>query len=80
MAPDGPSGPGAVITVTAVGTSPIARRNWAGSATGGTGTHKYDAAALRAPKALVISAAAAVGLLLSACGSEEISVPKSDPT
>ncbi len=32
VAPDGPSGPGAVITVTAVGTSPIARRNWAGSA------------------------------------------------
>jgi mono/diheme cytochrome c family protein len=69
-----------VITVTAVGTSPIALRNWAGSAAGDTGCRKYDAAALRAPKALVITAAAAAGLLLSACGSQEISVPKNDAT
>jgi cytochrome c551 len=41
------------------------------------GRRKYDAAALRA---LAITAVAAASLFLGACGSEEISVSKSDPT
>ena len=35
---------------------------------------------MRASKALVITAVAAAGLLLSACGSQEISVPTGDST
>jgi mono/diheme cytochrome c family protein len=58
----------------------MARRKSAGSAAGGKVPRKYDAAALRAPKALVITAAAAASLALGACGSEEISVSKDDPT
>jgi mono/diheme cytochrome c family protein len=38
---------------------------------------KYDAAALRP---LVVTAAVAASLVLGACGSEEISVSKTDPT
>ena len=74
----------AVTTVTPVGNRDIASRRASGSTwrhqlTGSTaGGGKYDAARVR--PVLVITAAVAAALVLGACGSEGISVPKDDPT
>ena len=75
VAPAGSASPGAVTTVTGVGTSAIALRNSSGvgAVTGQSVTRKkYDAAAVRS--VLVITAALAAILGLAACGSEGIDV------
>jgi mono/diheme cytochrome c family protein len=79
VAPAGPLGPGALTTVTPVGSRDIASRKLSGSGAGiiRLKVEKYDAARVR--PLVVITATAAAALLLGACGSEGISVPEDDP-
>lgn len=75
VAPAGSGSPGAVTTVTGVGTSAIALRNSSGvGAVKGRASskEKYDAAAVRSIS--LITAVAAAALALGACGSEGIDV------